>query len=97
MHDAMSYFTGLGLVWIAIHLLGIAAPWLVRMQFGNRFEGLAQLGFLICLATIAVTTVVGYHFCMEMWPMSAITLCLMIVLAVFDLGETDTFHANMEL
>ncbi len=93
----MSYFTGFGLVWIAIHVLGIAATWLVRMQFGNRYDGLAQLGFLLCLPTIAVTTVVGYHFCMEMWPLSAITLCLMIVMAVLDLGEANSLHANMEL
>jgi hypothetical protein len=96
-HDAMSYITGFGLVWIAIHVLGIAATWLVRMQFGNRYEGLAQLGFLICLPTIAITTVVGYLFCMEMWPLSAITLCLMIVMAVFDLGESNSLHANIEL
>ena len=93
----MSYFTGFGLVWIAIHLLGIAATLLVRMQFGNRYEGLSQVGFLLCLPTIAITTVVGYLLCMEMWPLSAITLCLMIVMAVFDLGNTDSFHANMEL
>jgi len=93
----MSFLSGFGLAWIAVHVLGIAASWLVRMQFGNRYEGLSQLGFLFCLPTIAITTVVGYHFCMEMWPLSAITLCLMIVTAVLDLGEPDTLHMNVEL
>lgn len=93
----MDYLTGFGLAWIAIHVLGIVASWVVRMQLGNRYEGLAQLGFLVCLPTIAITTVVGYHFCMEIWPLSAITLCLMIVMAIFDLGNANPMHANMEL
>ena len=93
----MSYLTGLGLAWIAIHLLGIAVTLLVRLQQGARFEGFAQAGFLLCLPMIAITTVVGYHFCMEMWPVSAITLCLMIVMAVFDLGSPNSFGANMEI
>ncbi len=93
----MSYFTGFGLAWIAIHVLGLAASWLVRMQYGNRYEGLAQLAFLVCLPIVAITTVVGYHFCMEMWPLSAITLCLMIVMAIFDLGNENSLHAPLEL
>ena len=92
----MSFLSGLGLAWIAVHVLGIVAACLVRMQFGNRYEGLAQLGFLFCLPAIAITTVVGYHFCMEMWPLSAITLCLMIVTAVFDLGEAEPVRMNIE-
>ncbi len=89
----MNYFTGFGLAWIAIHVLGIVASWLVRMQLGNRYEGPVRLGFLVCLPTIAITTVVGYHFCMEMWPLSAITLCLMIVMAILDFGDTSSLHA----
>ena len=86
-------FTGIGLLWIAIHLLGIFAAWMVRLPSRRRYEILVQGGFFTLLVAVAITTVVGHVCCLEMWPLSAVTLALMIVLAIADLGtaETDIF------
>jgi len=80
--------TGLGSAWIVIHLLGLFASVMLRMHLGGRFEGLVQTGFLVCLTAIGLTTVVGYHDCLQMWPLSAVTLSLMIVMAVVDFSTT---------
>ncbi len=81
--------TSIGLLWIAIHLLGLVAAWLVRMHEGRRYEALAQGGFFTSLLAVAVTIVVGQLCCLEMWPWSAVTLAIMIVLAIVDLGSAD--------
>lgn len=80
--------TGFGLAWIAVHLLGIVASVMVRMHLGGRFEGLVQAGFLACLMAIGLTTVVGYHECLQIWPLSAVALTLMIVMAVVDFNTS---------
>jgi hypothetical protein len=94
--DSMNYYTGIGLAWIAVHLLGILATWMVRMHVESRFEGVAQTGFLLSLLTVAMATVMGYHFCLQIWPLSAITLASMIVLAVFDLGTARSVPIRLD-
>ena len=84
------------LVWLAIHLSGIAATLLVRMQLGRRYEGLAQLGFLFSLTGVALSTVVGYHACQQMWSLSAVTLAVMIVMAVVDFEGGGSIATNAE-
>jgi len=81
--------TGFGLLWIAIHLLGLAAAWMVRLPAGRRYEVLVQGGFFASLLAVAMTTVVGQLYCLEMWPLSAGTLALMVVLAIADLGAAE--------
>lgn len=95
--DSMDFYTGLGLAWFTVHLLGIITTWMVRMHVGHRFEGLAQTGFLLSLLTVALVTVVGYHFCLKIWPISAVTLAAMIVLAVFDMETTRTSPARADI
>ncbi len=89
--------TGFGLAWIAVHVLGIVAAALVRMHFGGRFEGLVQAGFPVCLIAVGLATVVGYHECLQMWPLSAVTLALMIVMAVVDFNTGHAAPANLEV
>ena len=85
-------FTGISLLWIAIHLLGLFAAWMVRMPSGQRYEVFVQGGYFTALLAVAVTTVVGHLCCLEIWPLSAVTLAVMIVLAIADLGiESDAF------
>jgi len=88
--------TGFGLAWIAVHVLGIVASFLVRMHLGGRFEGLVHAGFLVCLIAIGLVTVVGYHECLQMWPLSAVTLSLMIVMSVVDFTAGHAAPANLE-
>jgi hypothetical protein len=88
--------TGIGTLWIAIHLFGLLAAWLVRTHDGRRYELLIQGGFFTSLLAVAVTTVIGHVCCLEMWPLSAITLALMIVLAIADLGAADAKAFTLE-
>lgn len=81
--------TGVGTLWISVHLLGILAAWMVRIHEGKRFELFLKGGFFTSLLAVAVTTVIGHVCCLEMWPLSAVTLALMIVLAIADLGAAD--------
>ena len=97
----MDYFsdsgvTGIGSLWIAIHLLGLLTAWLVRLHAGRRFEALVQGGFFTALLAMAITTVIGQLCCLQMWPMSAITLALMIVLAIVDLRSDESAALSME-
>jgi len=82
----MNFSTGLPAIWVGVHLVGLAAAWLVRLHAGRRREGLAQLGFLACLPVIGSATVVGQQMCLTIWPLSAATLAMMIVLATADLS-----------
>ncbi len=82
--------TSIGLLWIAIHLLGIFAAWLVRLPASRRYGILVQSGFFALLLAVSATTLIGHVYCLEMWPLSAVTLTLMIVLAIVDLGSEDS-------
>jgi hypothetical protein len=88
--------TGVGSLWIFVHLLGLAAAWLVRLQAGKRFETLVQGGFLAALLLVSLATVVGYLCCQEIWPLSAGTLALMVVLAITELETTTAHTATLE-
>ncbi len=85
--------TGIGLLWIAVHLLGFFAVWMVRIHADKWF---AQLGFFLSLLAVAMTTVVGHLCCLEMWPLSAVTLALMVVLAIVDLGTAEVEAFTLE-
>jgi len=86
-------FTAISVLWIAVHFLGFFAAWMVRMHAGKLF---AQLGFFMSLLAVAMTTVVGHLCCLEMWPLSAVTLALMIVLAIVDFGIADSATVSLE-
>ena len=85
-----SGLTNIGLLWIVIHLVGLFAAWMVRMHDGRRFELFVQGGFFTSLLAVAMTTVIGQICCLEMWPLSAVTLALMIVLPLVDWGTSHS-------
>lgn len=89
-------FNGSTLLWITIHFVGLIAAWMVRMPAGRRYEVLVQGSFFTALLAVAMTTVVGHWCCLEMWPLSAVTLALMIVLAIVELGSPDTGSISIE-
>lgn len=89
-------FNGITLLWIAIHLVGLFAAWMVRMRTGRRYETLVQGSFFTSLLAVAMTTVVGHLCCLEMWPVSAVTLSLMIVLAIVELGGSNERSLSVE-
>jgi len=90
----MIHSTGFDAAWIAIHLLGLVVSVMVRMHLGGRFEGLLQVGFLVCLTAIGMITVLAYYDCLQMWPLSAMTLSLMIVTSVVDFETTRSLPAE---
>jgi len=89
-------FTAISLLWIVIHLIGLSAAWMVRMRTRRRYEVLVQGSFFTSLLAVAVTTVIGHLYCLEMWPISAVTLALMIVLAIADLGIDDSRAMSLD-
>jgi len=94
----MNYSLSLQGAWIAVHLLGFIATWLVRIHVGSRFEGLTQGFFLVCLAAMAAATVVEHYLYLAIWPLSASLLSLMIVIAVLDSGvERPPATATVDL
>lgn len=91
-----SGWTGIGLLWIAVHLAGLLTSWLVRMHAGRRYELFAQGGFFTALLAVAVTTVIGHLCCLTIWPLSAVTLAVMVVLAIGDLGTHESQVSGLE-
>jgi hypothetical protein len=93
----MTFFAGLQAAWILIHFVGLTAAWMVRMHSGRRSEGLAQFMFLACMPVIALATVVGQQLCLMIWPLSAATLAVMIVLATADFSSRRSAMAALEV
>jgi hypothetical protein len=76
----------LGATWVAIHLVGLGAAWMVRKETSGHRARIAQNSFYACLPLVALITVVGQFLCLTSWPLSAATLGVMIVTAVVDFG-----------
>jgi hypothetical protein len=70
--------------WVAIHLLGLSAAWMVRKETSGYLQRIAQHSFFACLPLVALITVIGQFLCLTTWPLSAATLGAMIVTAVVD-------------
>ncbi|TWU27530.1 hypothetical protein [Bythopirellula polymerisocia] len=82
----MEHTFALEITWVAIHLVGLIAAWMVRQEATASRQALAQSGFFACLPLIALLTILGQVYCLDMWPLSAGTLGAMIVTAVVDFG-----------
>lgn len=76
--------------------MGVAAALIVRMHLGGKSDVVAQGAFLLSLTGVALSMVIDYHACEQLWPISAATLALMIVTAVIDLGTDKSMAARME-
>lgn len=92
----MLHTTSFALVWITVHLVGVATTLLVRMHLGGRYEGLVQRCFLLSLTGVALSTAIGYHTCQQIWSLSAATLASMIIMAVVDFGPERSVATNLE-
>ena len=84
----------LGSLWIAVHLLGLFSSWMVRARAGRSYELLAQGSFFVAMLAVAITTVIGHLCCQSLWPLSAITLTLMVILAVVELGTAEASNSS---
>lgn len=93
----MLYFTGLGMAWLAVHLIGLLASWMVRMHTGSRYELLAQGTFFVSLTVVAGASLIGYLGCVESWPVSAGVLASMIILVVVDVESETSLAARAEV
>jgi hypothetical protein len=79
-----------------MHVIGLAAAWMVRLHAGRRHEGVTQIGFFACLPMIASATIVGHQMCLSAWPLSAATLAVMTVLATADLTPRGQSHIQIQ-
>ncbi|QEG36193.1 hypothetical protein [Bythopirellula goksoeyrii] len=82
----MDHTIALEVTWVAIHLFGLLAAWMVRKENAGSRQTLAQSGFFASLPIIAMITILGQVYCLDLWPLSAGTLGAMIVTAVVDFG-----------
>jgi len=82
----MDHTIALEVTWVAIHLFGLLAAWMVRKENTGSRQTLAQSGFFASLPIIAMITILGQVYCLDLWPLSAGTLGAMIVTAVVDFG-----------
>ena len=73
--------------WAAIHLVGLAATFLVRAYAGTSAETPMQGLYLFGLAGVAVATLAGEQFGWPLWIVSATTMGVMIVAAVADFSS----------
>jgi hypothetical protein len=77
--------------WLVLHALALVSAWGTRVATGSRMESALQLAFLISMAAIGCAALVGQQIDIEIWPVSAVTLMGMVLMAVIDLrrlGET---------
>ena len=77
--------------WFVLHALALALAWGTRLAAGSRIEFLMQLTFLAVMAAIGGAALVGQRVDIEIWPVSAVVLMVMVLMAVIDfrrLGET---------
>jgi len=81
---------------LIVHLLGLAAAWMVRVHANGRGEALAHGMFFLSLAVVATLAVLGRQYCWSTWTLSAATLSLMIVIAVADFGQVRAGVAAAE-
>ena len=85
--NAMDPVSSLQCGWAAMHLVGLAATFLVRAYAGSRAESSVQALFLLGLAGVGVATLAGETLGWPLWILSAGTLGVMIVAAVADFSS----------
>jgi hypothetical protein len=72
----------------------LALAWGTRVATGARIQFLMQLAFLVAMAAIGGAALVGQRVEIEIWPVSAVILMVMVLLAVIDFRRTgETAHA----
>ena len=71
----------------AIQLLGLASVWLARASEGSGREIPCQCLFFICLASVALTTVLALAATGGLWALSAGTLGVMVVAATWEVRQ----------
>jgi hypothetical protein len=82
--------------WLVLHALALALAWATRITTGSRMEYVMQLAFLVVMAAIGVAALVGQRVDIEVWPVSAVILMVMVLMAVIDLrrvGESTAISS----
>jgi hypothetical protein len=75
--------------WAALHLVGLAATFLVRAYAGAKAETPLQALYLFCLSGLGIATLAGEQFGWHLWIISAFTMGIMIVAAVADFSVQE--------
>jgi hypothetical protein len=80
--------------WLVLHTLALALAWGTRVANGSRMESAMQLSFLVVMAAIGGAALVGQRVDIEIWPVSAVILMVMVLMAVIDLRRaSESAHA----
>ncbi|HEX2475808.1 MAG TPA: hypothetical protein VHK01_13740 [Lacipirellulaceae bacterium] len=82
---------GVVIAWVMLHALALASAWGTRVATGSRMESVLQLAFLAAMAIVGAAALVGRQIDIDVWPASAVTLMVMVIMAVIDVrraGET---------
>jgi hypothetical protein len=77
-------------VWIALHVVGLATAIGTRVAVGSSFEGLIQLAFFAAMLLIGAAIWACQQTHSGAWGLSSVTLIAMVLTAVVDfrrLGE----------
>jgi len=85
---------GVVIAWITLHALALASAWGTRVATGSRMESVLQLAFLAAMAIVGGAALVGRQIDIDVWPASAVTLMVMVIMAVIDVRRVgETAHA----
>jgi uncharacterized membrane protein len=80
--------------WLVLHALALALAWGTRVVTGSRMEIAMQLAYFVVMAAIGGAAMVGQRVDIEIWPVSAVILMAMVLMAVIDLRRAgETAHA----
>jgi hypothetical protein len=85
---------GVVIVWVTLHALALASAWGTRVATGSRMESVLQLAFLAAMAMVGGAALIGRQIDIDVWPASAVTLMVMVIMAVIDVRRAgETVHA----
>ncbi len=85
---------GVVIAWVTFHALALASAWGTRVATGSRMEPVLQLAFLAAMAIVGGAALVGRQIDIDVWPASAVTLMVMVIMAVIDVRRAgETAHA----
>ena len=75
---------GIVVGWLVLHALALALAWGTRVASGSRMEFAMQMTFFVVMAAIGGAALVGQRVDIEIWPVSAVILMAMVLMAVID-------------
>jgi len=70
--------------WLILHMGALALALATRISVGSRIEPAMQAVFFAIMATLGAAAWICREIEIEVWPVSAVTLIVMVLTAVID-------------